>query len=473
MLTRRSFMRTSMALSLVGSGGILSSGAATNPIFELRAGKIRKSLAGPGQPESELWVYNGTSPGPEIRVRQGDRVRVRFINDLDEPTSVHWHGIRIDNAMDGVSGLTQDPVPPGGRFDYDFVVPDAGTFWYHAHNMSWQQVTRGLYGPLIVEEKQKVFDLEHERTLMIDDWRLNREGALDVASLGSLMDWSHAGRLGNWLTVNGQSAPRFDLNAGESYRIRLINACNARVLQISPKAMNASVLAYDGFPLQKSNEPSPDIAYLAPAQRVDLLVNGSASGQAQLNDIGDFALQELSGGNALSMAIFRFTNPPSTMAQMATALPANRVEAPDLANALRVPLVMEGGAMGRMGDVTHQGKRMTRADIRRTKQVWALNGIANVADEPLFRVERGKSVVIKTENKTGWLHGMHVHGHHFQILSRQREDLPVMEWRDTFVIDRDEVVEIGFVANNPGKWLLHCHMLEHAAAGMTTWFEVT
>ena len=123
--------------------------------------------------------------------------------------------------MDGVSGLTQEAVKPGETFEYDFVVPDAGTYWYHAHNRSWNQVARGLYGTLIVEDDEPSFDRDHDLTLVVDDWRLNQEGVLDVDSIGSLMDWSHSGRLGNWLTVNGHGRPKFKLNAGEAYRLAL------------------------------------------------------------------------------------------------------------------------------------------------------------------------------------------------------------------------------------------------------------
>lgn len=472
MISRRHFVRSSAALALSAPLATIVSTANAVGVVELRAQKTIKKLAGNTYAASDLWLYNGRSPGPEIRVKQGERVRVHFVNELDEPTSIHWHGIRIDNAMDGVSGLTQEPVPPGGTFEYDFVAPDAGTFWYHAHNKSWNQVARGLYGSLIVEESDPVFDGNHELTLMLDDWRLGNDGALHLESLGSLMDWSHGGRLGNWITVNGTSQPEFKLNAGENYRLRLINACNARVIQISPNAINALVLGYDGFVFDDPAPAENDYLSLAPAQRIDLMINGSLTGQSELNDIGDFALQELSGQEALSLAKFSFSDNGKTRQKITPELTPNTITAPDLENAVNVPLVMTGGAMGRLGAVSYQGKPLSRDDTIRTKQMWAFNGIANLAKEPLFRVERGQTVVVKTENKTGWIHGMHVHGHHFQILSRQREELPSLHWRDTFVIDGDETVDIAFVADNPGKWLLHCHMLEHAAAGMQSWFEV-
>ena len=201
-MNRRDFLKLSSSGIAAAVAPVHFSAAwASDGLLELTAGQSSHKLY--KDTVSDLWTYNGSLPGPELRVKRGGRVKVRFINQLDEPSSVHWHGIRIDNAMDGVSGLTQNPIQPGDRFEYDFVAPDAGTYWYHAHTKSWNQVARGLYGPLIIEEEGPVFDRQHDLTLMLDDWRLDRDGKLDDRSFGAMMDWSHAGRLGNWLTING------------------------------------------------------------------------------------------------------------------------------------------------------------------------------------------------------------------------------------------------------------------------------
>ena len=471
MIDRRNFIKAGAAATLAVPFATLALAKVEPGVFELRAQKASISLAGVKYGASNLWLYNGETPGPEIRVSQGDRVRVRFTNELDEPTSIHWHGIRIENAMDGVAGLTQDPVQPGDSFDYDFIVPDAGTFWYHAHKKSWEQVARGLYGPLIVDESEPSFDRDHDITLTIDDWRLGRDGTLQLASLGAFMDWTHAGRLGNWVTTNGKSQPEFELKTGENYRIRLINASNARILQISPKKMGARVLGFDGFVFDEVGD-SPERLVLTPAQRVDLLISASSVGDKAMTEVGDFALEELSGRNALHIAKFKFVESSGDLAKPVILRP-NNVKLPDLANAKRMPLVMAGGAMGRLGKIVFEGKELNNDDIERTKQVWTFNGVANLAKAPFFSIERGETVIIETENQTGWLHGMHVHGHHFQVVSLNGNELEEKHWRDTFIIDRKETVGIAFVADNPGKWLFHCHMLEHAAAGMTTWFEVT
>ncbi|PLX38421.1 MAG: copper oxidase [Hyphomicrobiales bacterium] len=460
-LSRRGFLVASAA-TLAATPGAIRVAWADDGFLEITARPASQKLFSNDNPPSDLWTYNGRSPGPELRVTKGERVRVRLINELDEPTSIHWHGVRIDNAMDGVAGLTQQPVPPGERFEYDFVAPDAGTYWYHAHTKSWNQVARGLYGALIVEEHEPSFDNTHDLTIVIDDWQLDEQGRFDPSGLGSLMEWSHAGRLGNWLTVNGTSIPNFMLNAGEPYRLRLINVCNARILEIDPRPLRATVLAVDGQPLAEPEPLSDKRLRLAPAQRIDLAVTPKAG--------RNLSLVEISARQPFTFATFAVTGSDAGSGARAAALPANLLADPDPAAAHYVILDMTGGAMGDLTDITYKGKPLTVTDIRETGQVWAFNGIANLADEPLFRVRRGKTVIVEMSNDTAFAHAMHTHGHHFRILGADGK--PGAEWRDTLILEQSEKARIAFVADNPGKWLFHCHMLEHAAAGMSTWFEV-
>ena len=457
--SRRKFMQRALCTAALACVPRIAL-AREEGIIHLTAGSSEHSLY-PGQAApSSLWTYNGTTPGPEIRVRKGERVRIRLTNNLPEPTSIHWHGIRIDNAMDGVAGLTQEAVPPGDSFDYDFVVPDSGTYWYHAHNRSWNQVARGLYGPLIVEETDQVFDRDHDLTLVMTDWRLGQDGALDLASFGSLMDWSHGGRVGNWLTMNGQSLPTITLRAGEAYRLRLICAANARVFELDPSRFGAKVLAYDGQALPEPVTLDYSPFLLGPAQRADLLVVPEA----------DFALEEVSGREPFPFAFFKVEAGNGTQ-PVAPKLAGNAIPEPDLAQATTVRLDMTGGAMGGFNEIVYQGRRLQGEEFQTTKQVWAFNGIANLAEKPLFSAKRGETIVIETVNETAWVHAMHTHGHHFRVIERSGATIDDGKpWRDTFLIGPQQKTKIAFV---PGKWLYHCHMLEHAAAGMNTWFEVS
>ena len=252
--------------------------AATDDGFiQLEAVKGQGRLYGEDGGLSDLWLYNGKLPGPEIRVKRGERVKVRFKNSLDEPTSVHWHGIRIDNAMDGVSGLTQPEVQPGETFDYDFVAPDAGTYWYHAHHMSWNQVPRGLAGPLIIEEDDNPFGPDADIILSLSDWRLDDNGLLDTASFGARHDFSHAGRLGNWLTINGTSLPDIPVTKGRWHRIRLINTSASRILDLAPSRFGAKVIALDGQGFDTARDID-GVIQLAPAQRMDLVMKPDSAG---------------------------------------------------------------------------------------------------------------------------------------------------------------------------------------------------
>ncbi|MGI9400841.1 MAG: multicopper oxidase family protein [Rhizobiaceae bacterium] len=463
MLDRRQFLKNSIALGGALSLGTLATPASGSNQLVLTAEESDTSPASDSLPESRLWLYNQASPGPEIRVQQGETVRVRLVNKLPEATSIHWHGIRIINAMDGVSGLTQDAVPSGQEFEYEFVVPDAGTYWYHAHNRSWNQVTRGLYGPLIVEEPETVIDRVHDLTLVIDDWRLTREGRLDLESLGSMMDWSHAGRLGNFVTINGASQPTYELKAGQGYRVRLINASNARTFIIDPSRFGARILALDGQPVSDTSDQAGQIQ-IGSGQRVDLFLAPTNTGKLEL--------ETLVRDQFISLALFNVVG-NLTQAAPFPRLPSNKLPEPDLNNARRIPLEMTGGAMGTFVETTYKGKILSREDFRATRQLWAFNGVANLAKEPLFSAKIGETIIVEARNQTAFQHAIHLHGHHFQVLQSDVDGTGSMgNWRDTFLIEPNEQVDVALVADNPGKWLFHCHMLEHAAAGMNTWFEV-
>ncbi|MDD9979549.1 MAG: multicopper oxidase domain-containing protein, partial [Boseongicola sp.] len=240
---RRQFIAAGAALTALGAVGAQ---AAANSDLHARVADIQLLPEKYGQ--TRIWGFEGLAPGPEIRVAQGARIQRRLVNNLPDATSTHWHGIRIDNAMDGVVGLTQDAIAPGASFDYDFVAPDAGTYWYHAHNRSFEQVARGLHGALIVEEPDPI-DIDHEEVLILDDWLIDPETAQIANSFGAMHDLSHAGRLGNYITTNGQYNLSKSVKRHDRLRLRIINAANARVFQLSLAGLDGWVVALDGMPL--------------------------------------------------------------------------------------------------------------------------------------------------------------------------------------------------------------------------------
>jgi FtsP/CotA-like multicopper oxidase with cupredoxin domain len=224
-------------LGSLGLSAILSSGrlAATEAAPRvLRAAPAEVPLLGDGYPATAVWGFDDQVPGPGLRVCQGDMLRVELRNELPEPTTIHWHGLRVPHAMDGVPHLTQPPVPPGGRFTYAFRCEDAGTFWYHPHANSPEQLGRGLAGALIVEEPAgSAPAVDRDVTWLLSDVRVGPDAAIRD-DFRNVRDIFHAGRLGNAVMINGR-VPQggFEVRAGERLRLRLINAANARVFALT------------------------------------------------------------------------------------------------------------------------------------------------------------------------------------------------------------------------------------------------
>lgn len=429
----------------------------------LRAAVAKAQLAPGDYAATEVWAYNESSPGPVLRFNRGEMLRQRLVNDLPEETSVHWHGIRLPNAMDGVPDLTQKAVATGETFDYEFAVPDAGTYWYHTHNRSWEQMARGLYGPLIIDEDTPP-DVDRDLILTVDDWRLDQTTAEIAGAFGNLMDFAHGGRMGNLITVNSQFEHRQPVKGGERLRLRLINTATARIFSLGLQGLEGWVVAVDGQPLDAPTPPE-EVFRLAPAQRIDLIVDVTAEPGQEAYVVGI----ERSGGFAL--ATFDVATGTAAARRPApAALPSNDLPAPDRANAREAPLLLEGGAMRGIGKAMFEGRSLSGQELSEQGQVWAMNGVAGMPQAPLAGVARGETLRIPFQNDTMFPHAMHLHGHHFR---EELADGTLGPWRDTILVDPDQKTSIVFVADNPGRWLLHCHMLGHQASGMKTRIEVS
>jgi FtsP/CotA-like multicopper oxidase with cupredoxin domain len=414
------------------------------------------------QTPTRVLHYNQSIPGPVLRIPQGRESVIGFENALDDSSSVHWHGLRIDNAMDGVPGMTQAPVQPGEIFEYRLTPPDAGSYWYHTHQRSWEQMALGLAGVLIVEEDEPP-RVDQDLVFAIDDWRLDDERQVDRKSLGSMHDWSHAGRMGNFITVNGQTETAFAVARGERIRLRLVNIANARVMNLLFNEATVSVIAIDGQPVTPFAAAEGRIR-LAPGQRTDVIIDMQGEpAQRSLIEvvIGEYAYEVASFAYADTPRRERLLDSPIQLAPN----PLQRTRLPD--SFQHVPLLMQGGAMGGMRSAIYQGREMDLRELIEQRQVWAINGVAGLPEQPLFRVRRGTAISLDVVNDNSWPHAMHVHGHHFIY-----HGSPGI-WRDTALFARGEQGSMRFIADNPGKWLIHCHMVEHMAGGMVTWFEVT
>jgi FtsP/CotA-like multicopper oxidase with cupredoxin domain len=458
--------RQCLALALPGvalaSGCTAPASAAAVTQVDLVASPSTAALRGNAHPAVDTWSYGGSVPGPLIRAVQGTRLRVNFHNRLPVETTVHWHGLRVPNAMDGVPHLTQPPVPPGGRFTYEFDLPDAGTFWYHSHFRSSEQVERGLYGPLVVEERRPP-RVDRELTWVLDDWRLTREGRLS-GDFGQPHDVAHAGRIGNVVTVNGQVPADVRVRRGERLRLRLVNAANARIFGLRFDGHRPLVVAIDGQPVAP-HEPERDTVVLAPGMRVDLLLDATGR-PGERHAIGDVFYPR--AAYDLLRLVYDEGSTRGMPLPPPEAIGSNPLAEPELASAQRHELRFEGGMHGQLHGATLNGRPVNMMSLMRSGKAWAVNGV--VADshvhEPVLTLQRGRSYRLAFVNDTRWHHPMHLHGHAVRVLSRNGQPTRRREWQDTVLLAPDERVEVGLVADNPGDWMLHCHILEHQDGGM-------
>ena len=467
-MSRRNFMiGTAACVTLLPIGRSLAQSA---PLTIRAAKGASVGLLENNKARTPVWSYNERVPGPVIRCRRGGVVDVLFENRLDQPSSIHWHGLRLDNAMDGVPGLTQDAVEPGSSFHYRFTAPDAGTFWYHPHIYSSEQVDRGLYGILVVEEDDAPA-VDQDLLMVLDDWRLKDDGAV-VEDFGNPHDAAHAGRYGNTATLNSEPYLKLDVAQNQRLRLRLCSTANARISAISIDDHELLVAAVDGQPVVPF-APEDNRILLSPGQRMDVIVDaGLPSGTTA-------KIRLITQSEKLEIGELRYGDAPARAAPLPPFLPLQPNIEPvslNLGQARNVDVLMQGGAMGQLPDrlaagMSHDHGHAETAPASGPLIAWALNGTAGMPDAPLFAARRNEQVIIAYRNETLWPHAMHLHGHHVREVSENGVISDI--WRDTVLVDANETRRVAIVCDNPGKWMLHCHMLEHQASGMMSWFTVS
>ena len=270
-------------------------------------------------------------------------------------------------------------------------------------------------------------------------------------------DRGHAGRLGNVITVSGQPSPTLPIRRNERVRFRVINAASARIFRLRFEGLNARLIAVDGQPVPPTSGYGEGLT-LAPGNRADVIVDG----------IGDpgavFPIADLRGKRTEIARIAMSDDGPVRDRPLASPieLAPNPLMPPDLATAKTVELVMTGGAKDEM-DTSFMGKG---------DKIWAFNGQSGMGEAPLFSLQRNESVAVRLRNATAWPHGMHFHGHHFRIVARGVGKPFAANWWDTILLEPNDDITVAFAGDNPGRWMIHCHMLDHQAAGMDPWFEV-
>jgi multicopper oxidase len=487
----------------IGGAGVGGSGGRADIV--LRAAPATFDLA--GRP-IETWAYDGRLPGRELRIRQGQRIRIRVDNELDDDTSVHWHGLRVSSDMDGVPDLTQDPIGPGGSFVYEIAPPDPGTYMYHSH--VGMQLDRGLYGPLIVEPRREELDYDREAVLVLDDWidgvagspddaldRLRDAGMGGMQGMGGMrgMEGTMGGGMGapdgagrlasgphttlrgarpsaddlaglaNALEgarldggdvrhplylINGRppvDPPSVRLRRGQRLRLRVLNPAADTLFCFFVEGHELTVTHADGQPV---TERKTDGLVVGPGERYDVLLDGRRSEPRRI-------VAKPLGKAGRAVAILRFEDARRSRARPPDAplrMPTRIASYADLRDA--EPAERLGPARG------------VRLDLGagHGSYSWTIGGQAFPDADPV-RLRRGEDVRFTMANRTMMPHPMHLHGHFFRLA-----DEPAGARKDTIVVPPMRQLAVDFRADNPGSWAFHCHNAYHAEAGMMRAVEV-
>jgi len=428
------------------------------------------------------WTFNGTVPGPQLRVKQGETIQVKLNNELPEPVTIHWHGLPVPNHMDGIPGVTQNAVKPGESFTYQFTVDVPGTYWYHSHQDSVNQVDKGLYGSIVVEPKESR-PVDHDYTIVLDEWMEDDSMAEMHNSTHSNADMSkmnhghmnHGTDTNNTMmdmskmsdaemmplmytifSANGRTGAAIkpvSVKEGDKVRIRLINA-GYLSHKLHLPGHQFRIVSTDGQPIHNPPVINEQLLNIAPGERYDIEFVANHPGKWLLDEHSTFP-----GAKSLAIPIvyegFEHASPQSD-------------------HAGEMPLV----------DITKYGEAAKSIFSLDDKYDWqytlelgtdmkngtfTINGKAFPDTSPLD-VKEGDLVKVKLVNKSPEdIHPMHLHGHFFQVLSKNGKPVsgsPLI--KDTLNILPGEEYVVAFKADNPGHWMFHCHDLGHASKGMVT-----
>ena len=441
------------------------SGGPPAPSLTLAAGETDIDLAGA---TLHTWAYGNQVPAREIRVRKGDRIQAQLTNALPQDVTVHWHGIAIVNDMDGVPVLTQDAVANGRTFAYDFVVPDAGTYWFHSHVGT--QLDRGLYGPLIVEDPSEKVDYDGELVVVLDDWidgtgtdpdevfeNLRKSGMKTMEPGGpGVTPTSPLGADGGDVTypyfvINGRAPgdPQVvDYRQGQRIRLRVINAGSDTAFRVAVPGTSMRVIQTDGYPVVPVQAES---VILGMGERFDAIITVN-------EPVPVVAVPEGKQGHArLTMRVNHASaagNIDEFVASVRTLAPLNTATlspTPEVTLPAKQPdHVIDAHLAGPVNGYT-----------------WPINGKLYDPPRDGIAVHPNQRVRIRYVNESMMFHPFHLHGHTFQVM-----DGDVAKARkDTVLVPPKQTVDIEFETKNPGRWITHCHNTYHLEAGMATFIE--
>jgi suppressor of ftsI len=460
----------------------------------LTAGVVAKRVAGK---VFTMYGYNGQIPGPLLAVDRDAEVVIRFVNAIDQPSTVHWHGVRLDNRFDGIPHVTQDPVAPGDSFTYRVRFPDAGVYWYHPHVREDMQQDLGLYGNILVREGAAT-GVHREEVLALDDLALDSAGAL-LPHGADVPTHALMGRFGNLLLVNGE--PRYELtvNRGEVVRFHLTNVANARLLNVAFRGARLKLVGSDIGNFERESFVSN--VTLAPAERyvvdarfdtpgrhamvnhVQWLDHARGTFQEAVDTLGIVVVADRAAPSLAGRPFERLHEDAALRGELDALRREHLARAPD--HTLRLGLRLRDVSPAMLAMLAgmsvpldwNDGMPLMHWGLTGREVEWTITddqGRSNMDIAWSFAL--GERVKLRIENRFDVAHAMahqiHLHGQRFVVLARNGVPNEPLGWKDTAVIPAGESMDLLVEMTNPGRWMLHCHIAEHLGTGMMMLFEV-
>jgi len=414
--------------------------------YNLEASEFNWDIA-PGR-TIEAWGFNKQVPGPVLKANVGDTLVIRVTNNLKEPTMIHWHGLRIPASMDG-TGATQKPIEPGEVFEYRFVVPDAGTFWYHSHFNETVQLERGMYGALIVEDITDPVS-DGEKVFMIDDMKLNPANKFTKPGwfVPRIIE-RHDGREGNTLLINGKENSMIDIHAGQTERWRFINSSSARYFMLSLEGKEFKIIGTDGGLLEHPRTVTEVL--ITPGERIDIAAGPFNEGES-------FPIESLGYNRSTYLTAKRQTFATINVGERKPSI----AFIPETLRRIE-PLAKQDGVITRK-------VKLSVGPSFKDGMDFLVNDDIHVNDKP---VKVGELQIWEVSNTSLMDHPFHLHGFFFQVIEENGKAPEYMAWKDTVNLPPRSKIKIAWTPDNrPGTWMYHCHILEHHAAGMMATFNV-
>ncbi len=466
-MKRRDFLITTSA----SIGATLFAGGATNLALGALSSKApfitdlklqKASFLLRDQPTKNMVSLSKNAPPPVIYGTQDQPMQLNVINELDEYTAMHWHGLRIPNKMDGVPYLTQLPIGGGETFSYEFTPPDAGTYWYHPHCMTMTQMASGLTGVMVIKEKTDI-GFNSEEVINLRDFRLDKSDQLKQPY--TLRGAARAGTFGNVQTANWRQSPVYNHKAGSLVRLRIANTDTTRIYSLYLSDNQGKIIAWDGHPTDEQipmpTEQRP--LFLGPGQRVDIACKMPAI-EGQTIDL----IAKVRANKKIMASLQSIGQDQKRKLEELKPLPKNPLMKPDLKSAQTHKLIFGWSPEGTIPNNGFCGSLGSN--------FWSINRKAWPGDEaknvqPLVTMKQGQTHILRLQNESPNLHPIHIHGLVFKPIRSNKRKL-LANWTDTLLLLKNEIVDVVLVADNPGDWAFHCHVIEHQKTGLTGYVRV-